>query len=94
MEKYFRMVLNGMIFYVRTNKTRVNNADAQKILDKYITIKKIDIKEISKQIIINSLNSIKYQMELVDVRIKDNTIYYHNKYGGGIDFIDNETFLI
>lgn len=94
MENYFKMVLCGITIYKKTDKTRANNKDAQKILDKYVEIKNINIKEIPEQIILNTLNTIKYQMELVSVRVEKNVIYYHSKNSGGTDYINGETFLI
>jgi hypothetical protein len=94
MNKYFRIQLCGVTIYKNTNKIRANNTDARAILDKYIKVKNIDIANIGKNILENSLNTIKNQMELVEIRTEKNAIFYHGKYSGGTDYKDQNVYIL
>lgn len=82
MLKCFRFGCKGNYFVV-TDKVRRNRNDAIKILNLYMRENNIQAKNYSEKVIENTIKTIQYQMELVNVKIDNNGLSFNNSNGGG-----------
>lgn len=83
MLKCFRYQVRGKSYYIVTDKKIANKTDAIKILNLFTSENNIQVKDFSEKIIDNTINTIKSQMILCDVKINNNGLSFTEKYGGG-----------
>lgn len=83
MLKCFRYEIKNKNYYVVTDKKIANRTDAIRILNLFTGENNIQVKDFDEKIIENTINTIKSQMILCDVRINENGLSFTEKYGGG-----------
>lgn len=83
MLKCFRYQVRGKSYYVVTDRKIANKTDAIKILNLFTSENNIQVKDFDEKIVENTINTIKSQMILCDVKISKNGLSFTEKNGGG-----------
>ena len=85
MLKCFRFSYKGNYFVV-TDKVRRNRNDAIKILNLITRENNMQLKDYTEKVIENTIKTIQYQMELVNVKINEHGLSFNNSNGGGAGY--------